>query len=144
MTTGSLGPEEIVEVAVLNHIRSLFGVSASRLKRKVATGTGRLERRVVHADLVQVAPEGSELHLIAVAVFKDLAINRVVVVACAGFDACGSEILERVTVHGIRSCQADGAVLAPESAHSVGHVVRVADLNDVWSPEVLVTIERDA
>ena len=143
MTTRALRPEEVVVIAVLDHIRSLFGVSASRLERKMAIGAGRRERRVVHADLVQVAPEGSELHLVAVAVFEDLAVNRIVVIACVGLDACGSEVLERAAVHSIGRCQPDGAFLATESAHGVGHIVRVADLKDVWSPEVLITIHLD-
>lgn len=144
MATGSLRPEQVVVVAILNHIRSLFGVGASGLERKVAVGPGRLQRRIVHADLVQVAPEGSELHLVAVAVLEDLAIDRVVIVACAGLDACGSEVLERATVHGRRSCQADGTVLVSESAHGVRHVVDFPNLKDVRSPEVLIAVERDA
>ena len=144
MITGALRPEEIVIIAVLDHIQSLFGVSASGLKRKMAIRAGGLQRRVVHADLVQIALEGSELHLVGVTVFEDLAIDSVVVVACVGFDACGSEVFEGAAVHGIRGCQSDCAVLTTESTHGVRHVVRVADLKDVWSPEVLIAVERDA
>ena len=144
MTTGALGPEKVVIVAVLDHVRSLFGVSARRLERKVAVGAGRFERRVVHADLVQIAPEGSELHLVGAAVLEDLAVDCIVVVACVGFDARGSEVFEGAAVHGIRGCQSDCAVLTTESAHGVGYVVRVADLKDVWSPEVLIAVEGDA
>ena len=144
MTTRPLRPEEVVVVAILDHIRRLFGVSARRLERKMAMGARGLERRVVHADLVQIAPEGPELHLIGVAVLENLAINRVVIVSCARLDARGAEVFERATVHGRRRCQSDGAVLAAESADCVGHVVRVADLDDVWGPEVLVAVEWDA
>ena len=94
--------------------------------------------------MVNIAPERSELHLVGIAVFEDLAVDRVVVVACAGLDTRGSEVFEGAAVHGRGCCEADGAVLAAERAHGVSHVVCVADLNDVWSPEVLVAVERDA
>jgi hypothetical protein len=119
-------------------------MSTSRLERKLTLRTSRLEGRICHADLVQVAPERSKVHLIVVAVFEDLAVDRVVVVAVTGLNTRGSEVFEGTAVHGRRCCEANAAVVVAKGAYGVGDIVCAADLNDVRGPKVLVSSEFDA
>ena len=83
MTTGALREEEVVVIAILDHVRRFLRVSARRLESKLTLGARRLERRVVHADLVQIAPEGSEVHLVVVSILENLAVDCVVIVTRA-------------------------------------------------------------
>lgn len=136
--------EEVVVIAVLDHVRALFSVRTSRVESERAHRGRRFEWRVGHVDLVEIAPERTEVHVVAVAILDDLAINCVVIISCFRRHSSSTKVFEGIAVHRGRCRQSNGAVLTAERAHGVGDIVCVADLNDIWSPEVLVSSKVDA
>ena len=136
--------KEVVVIAILDHVRRLLGMLARRFKRKRTQRTRRFRRRARHTDLVQIAVERSEVEQVRSAIFEEIAVDGVVIIAAPRFDARRSEVSERAAVHGRGCREADGAVLLAKGADCVVNVVIAADEGDVWRPEVLVSGELDA
>ena len=73
---------------------------ARRLKSERTLRAGRSRRRVRHVDLVQIAVERSEIEQVRSAIFEEIAVDGVVIIAAPRFDARRFQVSERTTVHG--------------------------------------------
>lgn len=92
--------------------------------------------RVRHLDLVDVVPEGAEVHVVVRSIGDEVTINGVVRLPGRRSDASGAAIGPGVHVEVRRRCITYRRVLAAEGGHGVVQVVRASDLDDIWSPEI--------
>lgn len=123
--------KQVVVVSVLRDEGTLLGVRAFRLVRDArgrrTRGDG--QRRVVHLDRVDVAPEGAEGHDDVGAVVVGGGVDGVVGAAGLGGDARRAVVSPGVEVGG--RGDADGRGLGAEGRDGVEEVVGVAELGHV-------------
>lgn len=116
-------------------------MATARNIRDVGAGSTTCDRRrrIGHLDLVNVVPEGSKVHIVVAAVIQQVPVDGIVRLSSRRGDTTASEVGPAVHVKRSARRDADGGVLGSERRHGVVHVVRVADLLDIRSPQVILS-----
>lgn len=106
--------EEVVVVVAVDHVRALDGVAAAWVVCEIDAGSRDGGRSGLHRSLVDVMPEGAEVHVVAAADLDEVSVDGIVALAAVGGDTDATVVGPRTYVHGCGGRKADDGVLGAE------------------------------
>ena len=94
-----------------------------RIISNIVRGGSNLCRSRVHGSLVQIVPEGAEIHIISAPVVEQIGVNRIVGLGRRGSDTRASTISPSAGLHGRRCGQSNGRILRAECRDGIVYVI---------------------